>query len=146
MLPFKTFIWSIITKVVNKINLTIQVHRKEHRFLVRDVMTNWQTYPLRKEMRQDVFVKCECSRWQQSPTSVSHKACWASKAKHDWLTDRWTRDKVIPMWRFAFLAPQNSHFLTDRSQSRLQGYWPWCHLKKFSLVEYACQIWSLYFL
>ena len=37
-------------------------------------------------------------------------------------------------------------FLASRSKSRSQGHWPWCHLERASLAEYACQIWSLYLL
>ena len=33
-----------------------------------------------------------------------------AKEKHDRQTDGWMMDKVIPMWRFALLAPQEWFF------------------------------------
>ena len=37
-------------------------------------------------------------------------------------------------------------FLAQRSQSRSQGHQAWCHFERTSLVEYPCQIQSLYIL
>ena len=37
-------------------------------------------------------------------------------------------------------------FLASKSKSRSRGNWPLVSFERISLVEYACQIWSLYLL